>query len=140
MSSGIVQQLREENARLRALLNEHGISCGEAVSPWPGLPSSDPPTDVRMTAAEKVALFRRLFRGRVDVYPRRWESSKGKAGYAPACKNEWVSGICRKPKVKCGECPQRSLLPVTDQVVYDHLAGFTGKLKTEQATAVKEML
>jgi len=32
------------------------------------------------------AVFRTLFRGREDVYPRRFESRKtGKSGYAPAC-------------------------------------------------------
>jgi hypothetical protein len=32
----------------------------------------------------KIALFRSLFRGRVDVYPRRFESRKtGRSGYAP---------------------------------------------------------
>jgi hypothetical protein len=49
----------------------------------------------------KIALFRSLFRGREDIYPRRFESRKtGKAGYAPACANEWVRGICEKPRVK----------------------------------------
>lgn len=39
----------------------------------------------------KIGLFRSLFRGREDVYPRRFESRKtGKSGYAPACANEWV--------------------------------------------------
>ena len=48
----------------------------------------------------KIALFRSLFRGREDVYPRRFESKKtGKSGYAPACANEWVRGICEKPRV-----------------------------------------
>jgi len=43
----------------------------------------------------KVELFRSLFRGRADVYPRRFESRKtGQSGYAPACANEWVRGIC----------------------------------------------
>ena len=37
----------------------------------------------------KIALFRRLFRRREDVYPRRFESFKtGKTGYQPACRNE----------------------------------------------------
>ncbi|MFL6677323.1 MAG: TOTE conflict system archaeo-eukaryotic primase domain-containing protein [Burkholderiaceae bacterium] len=41
-----------------------------------------------------MALFRRLFRGRTDVYPVRWESkTSGKSGYAPACANEWRPGI-----------------------------------------------
>ncbi|MCW5556130.1 MAG: DUF559 domain-containing protein [Verrucomicrobiae bacterium] len=74
--------------------------------------------------AEKIALFRSLFRGREDVYPRRFVSRKtGKAGYAPACANEWVRGVCEKPKVKCAECPHRRFLPVTEEVIRWHLSG-----------------
>src|SRR5438270_14029628 len=52
-------------------------------------------------AAEKIDLFRSLFRGREDVYPRRFESRKtGKTGYSPACANEWVRGVCEKPRIK----------------------------------------
>ena len=73
---------------------------------------------------EKIAFFRSLFRGRQDVYPRRFESRKtGKSGYAPACANEWVRGICEKPRVKCAECPNRRFLPVTDEVIRWHLSG-----------------
>jgi hypothetical protein len=58
------------------------------------------------SSEEKIALFRSLFRGREDVYPRRFESRKtGKSGYAPACANEWVRDICEKPRIKCAECP-----------------------------------
>ncbi len=72
----------------------------------------------------KIALFRSLFRGREDVYPRRFESRKtGRSGYAPACGNEWVRGVCEKPRVKCAECPHRRLLPVTDEVIRWHLSG-----------------
>jgi len=72
----------------------------------------------------KIALFRSLFRGREDVYPRRFESRKtNKAGYAPACANEWVRGICEKPRIKCAECAHRRFLPVTDEVVRRHLSG-----------------
>ncbi len=74
--------------------------------------------------AEKIALFRSLFRGREDVYPRRFESRKtGKSGYVPACANEWVRGVCEKPKIKCAECSHRAFLPVTDEVVRWHLSG-----------------
>ena len=39
--------------------------------------------------------FLRAFRGREDVYPRRFESRQtGKSGYSPACANEWVRGVC----------------------------------------------
>lgn len=83
-----------------------------------------PPVTNSASPAEKVALFRSLFRGREDVYPRRFESRKtGKAGYAPACANEWVRGVCEKPKIKCAECPHRAFLPVTDEVVRWHLSG-----------------
>ena len=72
----------------------------------------------------KIALFRSLFRGREDVYPRRFENRRtGKTGYAPACANEWVRGICEKPRVKCAECPHQRFLPVTDDVIRWHLSG-----------------
>ncbi len=80
------------------------------------------PTPV--TSAEKVALFRSLFRGREDIYPKFWSNARtGRKGYAPACANEWVRGVCEKPRVKCGECPHQAFLPVEDQVILDHLQG-----------------
>jgi hypothetical protein len=83
-----------------------------------------PPATNGSSPAAKIALFRWLFRGREDVYPRRFESRKtGKAGYAPACANEWVRGVCEKPKIKCAECPHRRFLPVTDEVIRWHLTG-----------------
>ncbi|MGQ0732250.1 MAG: TOTE conflict system archaeo-eukaryotic primase domain-containing protein [Acidobacteriota bacterium] len=80
--------------------------------------------DRTSSSQAKIALFRSLFRGREDVYPRRFESRKtGKTGYAPACANEWVRGICEKPRIKCADCPNRRFLPVTDDVVRWHLSG-----------------
>ena len=72
----------------------------------------------------KVALFRTLFRGRDDVYPRRFENPRtGKSGYAPACGNEWVRGLCEKPRIKCALCSHQCFLPVTDDVIRWHLSG-----------------
>jgi hypothetical protein len=72
----------------------------------------------------KIALFRSLFRGLEDVYPRRFESRKmGKAGYAPACANEWVSGICEKPRINVLNVPIAGSFPVTDDVIRWHLSG-----------------
>ena len=72
----------------------------------------------------KIALFRSLFRGRDDVYPRRFENRKtGKSGYAPACGNEWVLALCEKPRIKCAACPNQQFLPLTDQVIRWHLSG-----------------
>ncbi len=76
------------------------------------------------SSAAKIALFRSLFRGRLDVFPRLWRNSRtGKRGYAPACNKEWVRGICEKPRIKCGECPNQAFLPFGDQVILDHLRG-----------------
>ena len=82
----------------------------------------------RSSPDSKIALFRHLFRGREDVYARRFESRKtGASGYQPACANEWVKGVCTKgsgkAKVKCAVCPNRSLLAVTDDVILKHLSG-----------------
>src|SRR5678810_224236 len=72
----------------------------------------------------EIAGIRSLFRGREDVYPRRFESRKtGRSGYAPACANEWVRGVCEKPRIKCAECPNRRFLQVTDDVIRWHLSG-----------------
>lgn len=154
-----IGRLREENARLRALLNrsnEQGPQKGlgvvtqlrlpvESVSPEAlsqppdqGLPSGSlqPPLLLNipeLSALElvtnnspaelKIAKFRSLFRGREDVYARRWEKKDGRSGYSPACRNEWVRGLCKKPRANCGYCEHREFLPITDQVIHDHLCG-----------------
>lgn len=115
------EALRAENARLISLLESHGIEW--RLPPPPAKPVAEQQPS-RLSTAEKVALFRRLFRGRTDVYPVRWESkTTGKAGYSPACANEWRAGVCEKPRIKCGDCNKRLLIPLSDSVIYDHLAG-----------------
>lgn len=109
--------LRAENARLVSLLEAHGIE-------WRRKPPSSVQRVSVLSIDEKVALFRRLFRGRDDVWALRWESkTSGKSGYSPACANEWQARICGKPRIKCGDCTHRQLLPVSDLVIYQHLAG-----------------
>ncbi len=82
------------------------------------------PVDCRSSPEARIALFRSLFRGRDDVYPRRFESRRtGKSGYAPACGNEWVPGVCEKPRIKCAECPNRRFLAITEDVIWWHLSG-----------------
>ena len=123
--------LQAENARLVALLESHGIAwrATPAAASQPALTASVPepapaPPGPSLSTAEKVALFRRLFRGRTDVYPVRWDGkTSGKSGYAPACANEWRAGVCEKPRIKCGDCSHRLLVPLSDSVIYDHLAG-----------------
>jgi superfamily II DNA or RNA helicase len=131
-----IKALKAENARLVALLESHGIvwrgtptNAAQQLSltartPDPLLALPAQALQTNLSTAEKVALFRRLFRGRTDVYPVRWESkTSGKSGYAPACANEWRAGVCEKPRIKCGDCGNRMLVPLSDAVIYDHLAG-----------------
>jgi superfamily II DNA or RNA helicase len=109
------------------------------VQPTPALQTvGDIATTTALSNAEKVTLFHRLFRGRDDVFPRRWENSKtGKVGYAPACRNEWVRGICEKPRIKCCNCSNQAFVPVNDEVVRSHLQGrdITGPERAEPFVA-----
>ncbi len=56
-----------ENARLIALLESHGIEW--RLPPQPVVVAVQEPELSRLSTSEKVALFRRLFRGRTDAYP-----------------------------------------------------------------------
>ena len=123
-----IYRLRDENARLLALLDGRGTpyrETGPADRVVPTEPGSLGPSarQSALSTAEKVALFRNLFRGRTDVFPVRWESNKGHSGYAPACANEWKPGVCEKPRIKCGECPNRAFVPLDERTIYNHLAG-----------------
>ena len=73
---------------------------------------------------EKIKLYRSLFRGREDVFARRWYSIKSeKSGYQPVCENEWDNALCDKKKYKCSACPNRKLAALTDKDIYEHLSG-----------------
>ena len=116
--------LQAENARLIALLEARGINWRLPPEPRPLPAASTEAEPSTLSTAQKVALFRRLFRGRTDVFPIRWEGkSSGKSGYAPACANEWVAGVCEKPRIKCSDCGNRELIPLSDSVLFDHLVG-----------------
>ncbi len=85
------------------------------------LPAPVLPTELSTDA--KIQLFRSLFKGREDVYSVRWDSKNGRSGYAPACDNEWLSGVCDKPRIKCSDCNNRKLLSIDYQAIYLHLTG-----------------
>lgn len=122
------ERLRAENAQLRLLLEQHGIAVAEtdrqgAIS-VNSVSQENASVTMRSSAKEKIALFRSFFRGREDVFARRWYSkTTEKSGYQPVCGNEWDAELCDKRKFKCGACPNRKLLPLTDRDIYDHLAG-----------------
>ncbi len=112
----------ESQRRLAKLRQElTALVSTSSARATPPVPSH---VDIPTTAKEKVHLFRQLFRGRDDVYPKLWVSTKtGNKGYSPVCGNEWIQGICNKPTIKCSDCPNRVLLPLNDRVILDHLQG-----------------
>ncbi|RLA17165.1 MAG: DNA helicase, partial [Gammaproteobacteria bacterium] len=65
-----------------------------------------------LSVNQKVTLFRKLFKGRSDIFANRWENAKGRSGYSVACDNEWIKGVCNKPKIKCNQCPNRKYSPL----------------------------
>lgn len=76
------------------------------------------------TPQRKVALFASLFRGREDVFPVRWERpAKGRSGWAPRCANEWKAGVCAKPRVRCGACPNQAFVKPVEDELLAHLRG-----------------
>jgi hypothetical protein len=114
-------ELAEERKALEARLEQ--LRQPGAVSAPVSVPERGDVTAFSPAGA-KVALFRSLFAGRTDVFPVRWENPKAeRAGYAPACANEWVTRVCGKPRVKCGECPNQAFIPVSDGIVEGHLRG-----------------
>ena len=125
--AGEAARIRERLARLdaeRAQLEQRLAELARAHLPAPEIAGRGGQITNRSPTRDKLALFRTLFGGREDVYPRRWENAgKGKAGYAPVCANEWKRGVCHKPRVRCGACPNQAFVPVTDKAVEGHLRG-----------------
>ena len=119
------EALRQENEELKSLLYAHGIEykskhIEEKVSAYS--PITFP--SVKLSLEERVALFHSLFKGREDVFARRWSSkTTGKSGYQPVCTNEWLRGVCDKKKFKCADCPNSHFAPLAYQDLYRHLEG-----------------
>jgi superfamily II DNA or RNA helicase len=132
------ENLKEEIKRLKTQL---GVSEQPVTSFEPLRSESDPETedgiasDIARTSSvhrlsdpeEKIELFMSLFKGRDDVYARRWENKKkDTAGYSPACTNEWKRGLCKKPEVRCSGCTHKAYAIPDDKIIGDHLRGRDG--------------
>ena len=120
-------RLREENARLRRLLTVHSISIPQLVPDNPPLAKfveAAPPVDREERARRRIALFRSLFRGREDVYARRWENADGRSGYMPAAVKDWKAINRSRPEERKKVAQKtRKFLPLTDAVIENHLLG-----------------
>ena len=108
------ESLHKEINRLKALLDNKDISVTQPVMRR------------HLSLEEKVDVFRNLFKGREDVFARRWYSrTSGKSGYQPVCRNEWDRQLCDKKRYKCAECPNRLFKLLEYEDIYRHLEGKT---------------
>ena len=118
--------LHKENEVLRSLLKSHGIEYETRMKEDMNKPiySLVSVPTITLSIDERIRLFQSLFKGREDVFARRWFSkTTGKSGYQPVCINEWKQGICDKKKYRCAICPNRNFAPLTTQDMYRHLEG-----------------
>lgn len=119
------QRLREENARLRAMLGINQSPTKETVPQE--TPAQKPSPTSRSgvsTPEEKISLFRSLFRGREDVFAIRWEGKSGKSGYSPASIMDWRAiHVARPEERKKVARKTRMLQPLTDDAIHNHLTG-----------------
>ena len=119
------EALRQENEELKLLLHAHSIEYKpKHAEEKDGVYSPFTFPSVKLSIEERVAIFHSLFKGREDVFARRWSSkTTAKSGYQPVCINEWRRGVCDKKKFKCADCPNRHFAPLTYQDLYRHLEG-----------------
>ena len=111
-----IKRLKEENERLKKFLEIRASVPG--IIPVSNI-LSPAFVSVKSSTQDKIRLFRSLFRGRDDVYAVRWEGKNGKSGYSPAFIRDSRNFFLPKAEA----IKQRQLLPLTDQVIHDHLCG-----------------
>jgi hypothetical protein len=119
--------LREENLALKSQL---GLAKNPASRSSPECVEQDSSPlqrpfhlNTKLRSADKIRLFMSLFKGREDLYAKRWENMEGRSGYAPVCLNEWKAGLCGKPEARCAFCKHRSHAPLDATVIDAHLRG-----------------
>ncbi len=104
--------LLAENEELKSILSQHGIVYSPIKRPDESTAFSSiiyPP--IKLSLDDKIALFRNFFKGRDDVFARRWFSkTTEKGGYQPVCINEWRRGICDKKSINVQSVPT-AILP-----------------------------
>lgn len=110
-------RLRDNSSRRLDQLRAAQDGAGEAGEAKVATSSDSWPPE------RKLQLFERLFQGRPDVFPKRWENTKGRSGWAPCCANEWRPGVCEKPRVKCGECRNQAFVAPAGHELRAHLEG-----------------
>ncbi|MDQ0256759.1 hypothetical protein J2S74_004181 [Evansella vedderi] len=82
-----IHRLRNENARLKEELKQ---LKSLNFSPLPIINTDSQTVTKHSTSKEKLDLYVNLFRGRMDVFAKRWGDKNGRSGYSPVCTNEWI--------------------------------------------------
>ena len=130
-----VYRLKIENNQLKAELGARksqflpimpSVHRPETILPEDELNVENGHADVNQASDSfsKIHLFMSLFKGREDVYAKRWENpKKNSAGYAPVCLNQWRPGICGKPKIPCSKCNNTSYAELNETAIENHLRG-----------------
>lgn len=91
--------LKEENRKLKEILRFNNIPINNNQSQTSTIKTKE------QIVKDRITIFRSLFKGRMDAYAIRFDDQNGKKGYSPA-----------RDRMK-------KLIPLTDQVMYDHLIG-----------------
>jgi superfamily II DNA or RNA helicase len=130
-----VKRLKKENKRLRTQLE---IATSEPPGNTPEdkkivektpceesmIHNSKSVVDNTSDSSAKIHLFMSLFKGRTDVYAKRWENkNKGISGYSPVCLNQWQAGVCKKPKISCSKCENKDYAALDENAIENHLRG-----------------
>ncbi len=130
-----INRLTKENSQLKAQLgltrselSQNTTSAIKTEKKRPDDESTDrncfSDVDSTSDALSKIRLFMSLFKGRDDVYAKRWENkSKGTSGYSPVCLNQWQPEVCGKPKISCSKCKYKLYAALDEDVIENHLRG-----------------
>jgi hypothetical protein len=79
---------RQDESRTRLAALKEALAAVESPPVAPFASALQLGADVPTTAEGKISLFRRLFRGRDDVFALLWVSTKtGRKGYSPVVRN-----------------------------------------------------
>jgi superfamily II DNA or RNA helicase len=78
---------------------------------------------MQVITEEKLALYMSLFRGRDDVFARRWQKGT-RSGYSPAYTFDWDAFLAHKAKGgNIGDFEDKQKIPLTKDIIKKHLIG-----------------
>lgn len=108
-----INKLKEENEKLKNLLDLHGISL-----------NSEEKAFENYNKEEKIDIYFSYFQGNPDyVAEEYFNKTQNKIAYAPLCLNKFKEGCLLKEKKKCKECKTSNYAKYNKEIVLKHLKG-----------------